>query len=271
MIKEVLTHITHHLDEEISLQDLAQLCGYSPYHLHRQLKQELQVPIGSFIKRQRMEKAAYLLSLTQIPVAQIREMVGYSDDSAFSRAFRDIKQCSPTQYRTANLFRDSLRAQEGYVSLAARTTTLPDQRAIVFPSLGDYFSKDIYKVWQDVKAYIRAAGVSEDSFEYYAVFYGCQNVSAGPNRYDAAIVPRPGVQLSPDKFFESRLPEGRFACYTFCCPVAELKKTSLLINKHFFGQPQWHHREGVSYFKFHHLPDPQHPDNQLTTWLLPIS
>ncbi|GAB3168824.1 helix-turn-helix domain-containing protein [Telluribacter humicola] len=270
MIKEVLTHISRHLDEEISLDQLAQLCGYSPYHLHRQLKQELQEPIGSFIKRQRMETAAYLLSLTPLPVAQIKYMVGYADDSAFSRAFKDIMKCSPTHFRSNNLLKEGLKKQEGYVSLTARATHFPAQSAIVFPSLGNYFSKDIYKVWKDVKEYIQLAGANEADFDYYAVLHGCQNVTTGPNRYDAALVPKPGVHLPADKFFKSTLPECRFASYNFCCPVEELQQTAMVITKHLLEQTQWQHKEGVSYFKFHSLPDYQQPDNQLITWHIPI-
>src|SRR5687768_2927248 len=115
MIREVLHHITHHLDEEISLESLAQLSGYSPYHLHRKIRQELQEPVGNYIKRQRMETAAYLLALTEVPVSQIKFLVGYNNDSAFSRAFREVKGCSPSNFRAVNEYKNNVNAQESYL------------------------------------------------------------------------------------------------------------------------------------------------------------
>jgi AraC family transcriptional regulator len=270
MIREVLHYVTHHLDEEISLETLAQLSGYSPFHLHRLLKDELKEPIGNYIKRQRIGTAAYLLSLTHVPISQIKFLVGYNNDSAFSRAFKDIMKCSPKAYRENNQFKDSIAALEGYLSLKAKTVVLSNPQALLFPSLGNYFSPDTYKVWKDVKEYLHMSGMKEDEFEYYGILYGCQTVNPGLNRYDAAIVAKTGIHLPKDKFFQSQLSEGKFASYTFCCPFEELKNRCLLIGKHLSEQSSLSHRDDVSYFKYHTLPDGENLDNLLIDWLLPV-
>ncbi|AHM58739.1 DNA-binding domain-containing protein [Flammeovirgaceae bacterium 311] len=270
MIREVLHHITHHLDEEISLEKLAQLSGYSPFHLHRMLKEELSEPIGNYIKQQRIGTAAYLLSLTQVPVSQIKFLVGYSNDSAFSRAFKDIMKCSPKAYREDNQFKNSIAALEGYLSLKSKTVVLSNPQALLFPSLGNYFFPDTYKVWKDVKEYLQVSGLREDDFEYYGILYGCQTVNPGLNRYDAAILPKPGVHLPKNKFFQSQLSAGKFASYTFCCAFEELKNSCLLIGKHLAEQSGLQHRNDVSYFKYHSLPDGEKLDNLLIDWLLPV-
>lgn len=270
MIKEVLHHITHHLDEEISLETLAHMSGYSPFHLHRMLREELDEPIGNYIKRQRIGTAAYLLALTRVPVSKVKFLVGYNNDSAFSRAFKDIMKCSPTVYRKENQFKQSLHGLEGYLSLKAKTVVLARPQALLFPSLGNYFSPDTYKVWGDVKQYLQVSGLHEEDFEYYGILYGCQTVSPGANRYDAAIVAKPGVILPKDKFFQSQLSGGKFASYTFCCPFTDMKGSCLLIGKHLAEQAGVEHREGVSYFKYDRLPDGVNLDNLLIEWLLPI-
>lgn len=270
MIKEVLHHITHHLDEEISLEMLAQMSGYSPYHLHRMIKKELNEPVGNYIKRQRIGTAAYFLALTQVPVSQIKFLVGYNNDSAFSRAFKDIMKCSPSAYREDNQFKNSISSLEGYLSLKAKTLVLSHPQALLFPSLGNYFSPDTYKVWKEVKDYLHASDLKEDDFEYYGILYSCQTVNPGLNRYDAAILAKPGVHLPKNKFFQSQLSGGIFASYTFCCPFEELKNRCLLIGKHFAEQSGRQHRDDVSYFKYHTLPDGKNLDNLLIDWLLPI-
>lgn len=270
MIKEVLHYITYHLDEEISLESLAELSGYSPYHLHRKIREELKEPVGSYIKRQRMETAAYLLALTEVPVSQIKFLVGYNNDSAFSRAFKEIKGCSPSSLRADNGFKNNVNAMETYLSLSVKKVRLNEQPALMFPSLGNYLSKEIYSVWKDVEDYLKVGGLKKEDFDYYGILHSCQHVNPGQNRYDAAIVPKPGVQLAKNKFFQSQLPGGTFACYTFCCPVSEYSNTSFMVGKHMADQACYQHREGISYFRFYTLPNYENPDNQLIDWLLPI-
>lgn len=47
----------------------------------------------------RLESAVYYLRSTVVPVHEIAQLVGYSEDRAFTRAFRGWTGMSPTQYR----------------------------------------------------------------------------------------------------------------------------------------------------------------------------
>src|SRR5688572_33232656 len=98
MVQELLTYINYHLEEKISLDQLSKISGYSPFHLHKLLKQELQEPIGQYMKRQRVKKAAYLLALTNTPVNEVKFLVGYDNDSSFARAFKEINGVTPSAF-----------------------------------------------------------------------------------------------------------------------------------------------------------------------------
>lgn len=271
MVKELLTYISHRLSEEITLNELAQLCGYSPFHLHRKIKEELGEPIGDFIKRQRIETAAQLLLLTNIPVADIKYLVGYNNDSAFSKAFKSLMHTSPRQFRTNDILKQkSSHLSSNYLSLNHNITQLQKQKAVVFPTIGNYFSKDIYAVWRDVQAFIAHEGLQEKDFDYYAILHGCQNITPGPGRYDAVIVPKEKDKLHTSRFFKTEIPGGKFVRYRFCCPVSKYKENTLLINKHMSEETQLQHGAGVSYFRFQSLPDYENPDNQLIEWFLPV-
>lgn len=191
MVKELLTYISHRLSEDITLDELARLSGYSPFHLHRKIKEELGEPVGNFIKRQRIETAAKLLVLTNIPVADIKYLVGYYNDSSFSKAFKSLMNTSPRQFRADDILKQkSAILPPCYVSLSHEITQLQKQEAIVFPTIGNYFGNDIYTVWKDVHTFITHEGLNEKDFDCYAILHGCQNVTPGPGRYDAAIVPK---------------------------------------------------------------------------------
>ncbi|MBS1778540.1 MAG: helix-turn-helix transcriptional regulator [Bacteroidetes bacterium] len=271
MVKELLTYISRHLDEDITLEALARHTGYSPFHLHRKIKDELGEPVGDFIKKQRIQTAADLLSLTDLPAGEIKYLVGYSNDSSFSKAFKSVMEISPRQFRSEGKFRGKLSSLPGsYLSLNCEVRNLHTQEAIIFPSIGDYFSKSVYNVWKDVKEFIEHEKLNEEDFDFYAVLHACQNVTPGPGRYDAAIVPKKPNKLNASKFFRTYLPGGKYARYKFCCKVDQYRENTLLINKHLVEEACLKHSTGVSYFKFQALPNYQNPDNTLIEWMIPI-
>ncbi|WP_066512209.1 AraC family transcriptional regulator [Rufibacter sp. DG15C] len=269
MLHAILAYINHHLEEEISLEQLAQFSGYSSFHLHHKLREEMEEPIGSFIERQRIQKAGYLLSLTKIPVAEIKMLVGYDNDSAFSRAFKKIYQVSPSAYRKQQ--RHLTGHQETYVSLKAEVVRLPEQKAIVFPTLTNYLTKDSYLVWDNVASYLQDHGLKEEDFDYYSVLHDCQNINEDSlSRYDAVLVCKKDSKQVNSKYFSTVLPSGKFVKYKFCCPVSEYKNMGMHVNRHLLEESGMEHVHGASYFKFQQLPLSQHSDHLLIEWFIPV-
>ena len=56
-------------------------------------------PIHTFLREQRMHRAAELLRVTDLPVIQVAAQVGYNSVSQFGQAFRRQYHLSPSQYR----------------------------------------------------------------------------------------------------------------------------------------------------------------------------
>jgi AraC family transcriptional regulator len=270
MLNAVLSYINNHLEENISLEHLARLTGYSSFHLHRLLREELNEPIASFIIKQRMQKAAYLLYLTNLPVTEVRCLVGYDNDSSFSRTFKKFHGCSPKDYRKKESKNHSIEDAGSYVSLNSEVVRLPEQAAIVFPTIGNYFSRDTYTVWEKAEAYIKEQGLPEDNFTYYGILHDCQTLNETNNcRYDAAILPKKEMKLPGYRFFGTKLPAGKFIKYKFCCTISQYQETAAVINQHLY-EMNLQHKQGASYFKFHQLPRYQVQDNLFIEWLIPI-
>ncbi|MDQ4139523.1 MAG: AraC family transcriptional regulator [Bacteroidota bacterium] len=272
MLETVLAYINNHLEENISLDELAKITGYSPYYLHRKLKEELQEPIGNFIIKQRIQAATYLLTLTDLPVSEIRLLVGYDNDSAFSRVFKSTIGITPRAFRKQqNLNLISLPAAP-YISLKCEVVWLPEQKAVVFPCVGNYFNPDIYRVWDKAAAFMQEEELAPENFNYYGVLYDCQNVNKESLcRYGAAIVGKPNTHLPASKHFVTTLPGGKFAKYKFCCPIADYAKVGSLINEHLHTEMKLKHKEGTSYFQFQSLPSFAMADNLFITWFIPIN
>ena len=100
-ILRVLVHIQQHLDEALSLEDLAATACFSPYHFHRIFKGMTGEPVKDYVRRLRLERAAGQLKLGKAAIVQIALDAGYESHEAFTRSFKAAFGATPAQYRAA--------------------------------------------------------------------------------------------------------------------------------------------------------------------------
>lgn len=100
-IHRVIDHVERHLDQELSVDGLAAIGCFSPYHFHRVFGAVVGEPLIAFVTRLRLEKAAKLLVHEPgTPVSRVAERVGMPDSSVFARAFRRQFGVSASAWRT---------------------------------------------------------------------------------------------------------------------------------------------------------------------------
>ena len=56
-------------------------------------------PVATYMKQYRIRRAMELLRETRASVAEIAAQVGYESQGKFTKAFKDVTQQLPTQYR----------------------------------------------------------------------------------------------------------------------------------------------------------------------------
>ena len=107
-INRVIDYIEKHIDEELSLEVLANVADFSRFHFHRIFSVMVGETLNHFIQRIRVEKAAMKLSANpKESITDIAFDCGFSGSAAFSRAFRENFQMSPSQWRSKKSFQDS--------------------------------------------------------------------------------------------------------------------------------------------------------------------
>jgi AraC family transcriptional regulator len=104
-INTVIDAIRDNLTEDLSLERLARVAHFSPFHFHRIFKDLVGETLNQFVNRVRVERAAMLLrgdlSLTILDAAIA---CGYDSAAGFSRAFKKRFGISPRQWdRTSPL------------------------------------------------------------------------------------------------------------------------------------------------------------------------
>lgn len=100
-LNHVLDYIHANLDQPLSLEALARVAGFSPFHFHRLFKSLVGETLYDYVWRTRLERAANLLLVTE-PASAIIEIslrCGFSSPAVFSRAFRERFHLSPSEYR----------------------------------------------------------------------------------------------------------------------------------------------------------------------------
>jgi AraC family transcriptional regulator len=98
-ILQVQLFIQEHLDEELSLDRLARVAHFSPYHFHRIFRGIVGEGVNEYVRRLRLESAAVALKTTDWSILDIALRAGYNAHEAFTRAFRQMFGASPSQYR----------------------------------------------------------------------------------------------------------------------------------------------------------------------------
>lgn len=99
VINQAMNFILEHLDQEITVDDVARHCGYSRYHLMRMFKEHTDEAIYQFMKRLRLERSAWRLKVEkEKSITEIGVNYGYSS-SNFATAFKKHLNMSPIDYR----------------------------------------------------------------------------------------------------------------------------------------------------------------------------
>ena len=94
----VTAYIEDHLADPVSLADLAELVGLSPYHFCRAFKQSFGIPPLRYHASRRIDRAKALLAKPAPSVTKIGLTVGFSETSSFTAAFRKATGLTPSAY-----------------------------------------------------------------------------------------------------------------------------------------------------------------------------
>ena len=92
--------INSHLVNELAIEDIAVAAHCSPNHLLRLFRKELGVTTVAYIRNCRVQRAAYLLRESDIPIKEIAAEVGIPDLHFFNKVLRVALGASPRGIRS---------------------------------------------------------------------------------------------------------------------------------------------------------------------------
>jgi AraC-like DNA-binding protein len=91
--------LRENLDGRVRLADLASACELSVSHFARAFKASFGVTCHRWLNERRIDHAKELLTLSNVPLADVASQSGFSDQAAFTRAFHRTVGVTPGRWR----------------------------------------------------------------------------------------------------------------------------------------------------------------------------
>lgn len=98
-IDESVQFIAEHVEQPLTLEQLANNVSLSPFYFARLFKRETGFSPHEYIVRARVDKAKYLLISTSLPLKEIACRCGFGNECSFSTLFKKMSGCTPRGYR----------------------------------------------------------------------------------------------------------------------------------------------------------------------------
>lgn len=221
-IDRVLIHIRDHLDDELDLDELAEIACLSRFHWHRVYRELIGETVWQTVHRLRLSRASLHLIESDAPISEIAVRAGYSGRQAFARAFGESYGASPLQYRAQGGHRicENFKHESGGNMYEVRIEVRQPVRIAGFVHTGSY--REINVTFGKLTAELSTNG-PVDHVAMAAVYHDDPDLVA-----DAQLQSLAGVVLSdgvpiPTAMTHVDLPGGRYAILVHKGPYSELQ------------------------------------------------
>lgn len=99
-IKSMLRYIHEHYREELNITKIAESASISESECLRCFHSTIHITPIQYVRQYRIQRAANLLAATEERISDIAMQCGFQDMSYFTKTFREMKGCTPTEFRT---------------------------------------------------------------------------------------------------------------------------------------------------------------------------
>jgi AraC family transcriptional regulator len=286
-VERTIDQLLAHLDEAVSLSDLARQAGLSAFHFHRVFRGMVGETPLELTRRMRLERAAWRLATTGRPVVQIALDAGFETHEAFTRAFHERYGSSPTDFRESGTRRVELAASSGVhyapnagpvpfsprdsggASMVVQLVAQPAQRVAAASHRGPY--NQIGEAFVRLDAVARSSGWHDlDGLALIAIYHDDpESTPVDELRSDAGLVVPADLAL-PASLVERTIPAGRYARAEHAGPYDRLGDTWARFMGEWLPASGCRVRDGLSYEHYRNTPAQVAPADLRTDLYLPI-
>lgn len=235
-IHRVITFITNHLDEPLTLDILAREACFSSYHFHRLFTAIVGETPGTVVTRLRLEKAAKMLVRNPaLSITDIAFTCGFSSSSAFSRSFKQFFGFSASELRTRMtaadlhdepLWKVRLFQHEPEILSSSRSVSLSEEilphvtiqhmpawHVAYVTTLDGYHEDNIRAAWETLVTWTTARDLRTPDAVWIGISYDSPDITAPDQCRYSVCMPVP-EHISGDHIVSTmRIAAGKYAMY----------------------------------------------------------
>lgn len=235
-ILRVLQYIQHNIDGKISLNELADIANFSPFHFHRVFKGMIGETLAEHTRRLRLERAANRLAQTQHSITYLAFETGYETVESFIRAFKARFKVAPSEYRKlkspeqieikekyAMINYQSLNKKGDKCIMEVKIVQQPERRVAFVRHVGPY--NECCKAWQTLCSWAGPKGLLNKNTHNLGLCYDDPEVTPPEKvRYDACITVDDSIQPDGEIGIQN-IEAGEYAVFLHQGPYENLSKT----------------------------------------------
>lgn len=113
IIHRSINYMEQNFSQKITLAQVAEYAGYSSSYFSRLFHEEMGCTFQTFLNKLRIEKSKSMLLSTILSGAEIGGLVGFEDQSYFTKTFKRFTGVTPDQYRKRKRRIDETRERDG--------------------------------------------------------------------------------------------------------------------------------------------------------------
>jgi AraC family transcriptional regulator len=268
----VLVFIDEHFNEPLTLDNLAHIACFSPYHFHRIFQAFIGEPLYAYIKRLRLENAAIHLRSTEFSVTDIAFKSGYETPAAFAKAFRERFGVTPTGFRTKNSKScgDNQSNQTTEEIMRSEIRTLEDQQVLFVRRTGNY-GQAAEEAWKALMKHAFWRMLTNRSVKFIGISRDDPKLTEESKlRYDACMTVRESVKPKGEVGLQT-LKGGKYAVFLHEGPYEKFNETYDLIFSEWLPRSGYKLRETPCYELYlNKNPKRTKPENLRTEIHIPI-
>ncbi len=269
-VNTAVEYIQARLHTPLSLGEIASEAGLSMFHFHRIFRAVLGETPDEYIRRLKLERAAFLLHTTSEPVGEIAQRTGY-DPASFTKAFRRQFGATPSSYRK----------KPGPLSVPLEEPPVPVSQPEIreLPSfivnyvrVQDPFTdpEAFRNSWRSLASLTGAEGVPGPD-EQYLLLARDNSVYTDSGHYRAYACLRLPKALAPaGRLGRMRVEGGRFAVFTHTGPYTELERLYCSIYRYWIPRSPYRLRDCSGFEKFLNSPDHSPDEEPVTEIYVPV-
>ncbi|MBQ9866620.1 MAG: AraC family transcriptional regulator [Lachnospiraceae bacterium] len=100
-VRKMQDYIREHIQEDITIEDLAEVSAFSTWHARRLFQKYLNMSPAVYIRRLKLSKSALRLRDEQVTVLDVAMDLGFGSVDGYQRAFRREFGCNPKEYSSS--------------------------------------------------------------------------------------------------------------------------------------------------------------------------